>query len=381
MSMLMGGTHASKHAPYALLTSIAVLAVGAIGCKSGSEPPPDPIKIDPPSELCPDIDPITGPYTMKGACCYRESNKRRLDASTSGVADLEFRIMASHVVTQPLTIGSPLFVDYVQRSYDLNRSVSLIRIHDLPTEGPGDVVIETGAGRFNTDGTYSFLKDAAPPRPISDDPARWDSVSVPARYDPAAPEGERFVPVDPRIAPRLLLTPEWQPNGDLDYELTQVSPRVLSMTFDEDLNCIGERGDQTRWLARDEIESFIPIEYASMSRLSAGWSLCTSLAFGYVAATQESCEASPREEWVETPTALCGNSVCYVGDPSDPAADCRTDPDAVGDARPICCDPLGADTVLPACNAFHVVARYVAAAVEITDQPVSDGAPRRPDEF
>jgi hypothetical protein len=223
-------------------------------------------------------------------------------------------------------------------------------------------VIETGSGRFNLDGTYSFLKNAAPPGNLSDDPARWDSVSVPARYDPAAAEGDRFVPLDPDLAPRLLLTPEWQPNGKLDYELTQVAPRVLTMTLDDDLNCIGARGDQTRWVSLNEIESFVPIDVASRSILNAGWSLCTSLAFGYV----------------ETPTALCVNGVCYVGDPTDVAADCRVDPNSMTDTRPICCDPLGADPVLPACNAFHVRARYVAAAVEITDTPVGNGAPLLP---
>lgn len=372
----MGESQASRRA---WLTTLSAVAVSLIACTIDPQLPPDPMMIDPPSEFCPDIDPITGPYAMKGACCYRASNKLKLEQSTTGKADIEFRMMASQVISQPRTIGSAVFVDYVQRGYDLNRSVSLIRIHDFPTEGPGDVVIESGAGRFNIDGTYSFLKNAAPVNDLSEDRTRWDSVSVPAHYDPSAPEGERFVPLDPNIPPRLLLTPEWQPNGQLDYELTQVSPRVVSMTLDDDLNCIGERGDQTRWTARDEIESFIPIPHASLSRLSAGWSLCTSIAFGYVVSGGVSCETSPRALWVELPTGLCMDSVCYVGDPADVAADCRTDPNDVTDTRRLCCDPRDDNPDLPTCNAFHVRARYVAAAVEITDRPVNNGAPLLPD--
>lgn len=133
---------------------------------------------------------------MKGACCYRTSNRAKLEQSATGTAELEFRIMASQVTTQTRTIGASAFLDFVQRGYDLNRSVSLIRIREFPKEPPGEVVIETGAGRFNADGTYSFLKDAAPITDTNSDVTRWDSVIARAYYDPSAPEGQRFVPVE-----------------------------------------------------------------------------------------------------------------------------------------------------------------------------------------
>lgn len=378
MAARMGESHASQRAQRARLPSWAVVIVVVAACKSDPETPP-PQVIDPPSELCPDVDPLSGPFAMKGACCYRTSNKLKLERSETGTAELEFRMMASQVVTQPLTVGSAVFVDFVQRGYDLNRSVSLIRIREFPTEPPGEVVIETGAGRFNPDGTYSFLKDAAPVTSQHPDRSRWDAVSTAAYYDPSADEGERFVPLDPDLTSRLLLTPEWQPNGRLDYELPQFSPRVLSMTLDDDLNCIGERGDQTRWVSRDEIESYVPIDEASQEMLSAGWSLCTSMAFGFLAGSNRNCENTPRMLWVEKPTGMCEDGVCYVGGRNDPSADCRNDPNATDDPRPLCCDPSGDDPVLPACNAFHVRARYVAAAVEITDEPVNDGSPILPD--
>lgn len=373
----MGESIASRRTRAARwLCVVWVLGLGA--CDTDPNLPPDSMVIDPPGPLCPDVEPLTGPFAMKGRCCYRTSNKLKLEQSDNGKAELEFRMMASQVVTQPATIGSIAFLDFVQRGYDLNRSVSLIRIREFPAEPPGEVLIETGAGRFNANGTYSFLKDAAPTTDQHDDPSRWDSVTARAYYDPAAPEGQLFMPLDTDLATRLLWTPEWQPDGRLDYELPQFSPRVLSMTLDEDLNCIGERGDETRWVSRDEIESFVPVAMASTSRLSTGWSLCTSMAFGFLANSPFSCETSPRAVWIEKPSAMCNAGVCYDGTPELNSATCRLDPAATDDPRPLCCDPSGRDATLPECNAFHVRARYVAAAVEITDEPVNDGSPLLP---
>ncbi len=352
-----------------------LLGVTSLACDVDPELP-DAAMVDPPGALCPEIEPLTGPYAMKGDCCYRASNQEKLKQNPEG-AELEFRIMASQVVTQPLTIGSIAFLDYVQRGYDFNRSVSLIRIRQFPAEPPGNVVIETGPGRFNENGTYSFLKDAAPITDTHDDPSRWDSITANAYYDPDAPEGQRFVPTDPDVVRQLVLTPEWLPDGRLDYELPQYSPRVLSMTLSDDLNCIGERGDETRWLSHDEIESFVPVEEASREISSTGWSLCTSLAFGY-RLNAGTCELTTRPFWAEQPTAMCVDGICYDGTPRPDNAQCRLDPTNTSDPRPLCCDPIALDVGLPACNAFHVRARYVAAAVEITDDPVNDGSPLLP---
>ena len=377
MTTPMGESHASRR--QRRTRWIAVVAAFSLNACNVDPDLPDgpPTIVDPANPACPEIAPLSGPYAMKGDCCYRASNKLKLDRSDGGTADVEFRMMASQVVTQPRTIGSTAFLDYVQRGYDLNRSVSLIRIREFPGNEAGDVVIETGPGRFNADGTYSFLKDAAPENELSDDISRWNSVTAPAHYDPAAPENERFKPLDPNALNGLVLSPEWQPGGDLDYELPQFSPRVLSMTLDDDFNCVGERGDETRWVSRNEIASFVPIDVASRSQLSSGWSLCTSLAFGFIASGGGSCEQTPRALWIEKPTGMCVDSICYVGDARDSEADCRGATEDE-DERPLCCDPVGNDPVLPACNAFHVRARYVAAAVEITDAPVNDGAPLLP---
>lgn len=381
MATLMQPSRKSPRRPFAEWLGVVVSALVISACGGDMDSPPSPPVTDPPHALCPPIDPLVGPFAMKGACCYRTSNRAKLEQSATGTAELEFRIMASQVTTQTRTIGASAFLDFVQRGYDLNRSVSLIRIREFPKEPPGEVVIETGAGRFNADGTYSFLKDAAPITDTNSDVTRWDSVIARAYYDPSAPEGQRFVPVEDDLATRLVLTPEWQTSGDLDYELPQYSPRVLSMTLDDDLNCIGERGDATRWISHNEIESFVPIDAASQQRLSTGWSLCTSMAFGYLVTGGGSCEETSREFWVEAPTGYCGDGACYDGEPREDSATCRLDPNATNDARPLCCSPRGGEADLPLCDAFHVRASYVAAAVEITDAPVNDGAPLLPEDF
>jgi hypothetical protein len=95
-------------------------------------------------------------------------------------------------------------------------------------------------------------------------------------------------------------------------------------------------------------------------------------------------------DWEKLPDSLCPTTDadkalwgCHLGDennvnqepgyPDAATINCTqeaptavADPDSGGSAGQ-CCDPMGEDPNLPACNAYRLIQDFVAAAAEITD--------------
>jgi hypothetical protein len=98
-------------------------------------------------------------------------------------------------------------------------------------------------------------------------------------------------------------------------------------------------------------------------------------------------------DWVKLPDSLCpeteaerANFGCHLGaegnpneEPEYPATlNCSQeepteplDPDMGETSVGQCCDPLGESATLPACNAYRTLGKFVAAAAEITDDPIN----------
>jgi hypothetical protein len=93
-------------------------------------------------------------------------------------------------------------------------------------------------------------------------------------------------------------------------------------------------------------------------------------------------------QWVKLPDSLCPTTDdekskwgCHVADPMNEdgaktngtpeAPTAALDPDKGATSEGQCCDPLGTSTTLPKCNAYRLLSDFVAAAAEITDEPVN----------
>ena len=102
-------------------------------------------------------------------------------------------------------------------------------------------------------------------------------------------------------------------------------------------------------------------------------------------------------DWIKLPDALCPENAadralfgCHLGAEGNPneedgyPADIKCtpakptaaqDPDMGVTTKGQCCDPMGASSQLPKCNAYRTVGKFVAAAAEITDNPRGDLPP------
>jgi hypothetical protein len=360
---------------------------------------------DPPNSDCPvkDIGPMSGPYAQKGDCCYRTSNKARIDESAAK-RTYEYRLNYFLLINQLKTIDPAVLGPITVDRFD-NEEQSILFRFEIPQEN-GKVVakkatVSIGSGRYNCDGTYSFYSEtAAPADRGNNDKARWSVPSFQADVHPDKTDSTRVKPsfkdslaVKNRLSylPYLGGAPEY----GLDFEGVSQGFDIIEMpTGDDNIDCVGSRKSSGKWSAGGKTIAYGPIKENNKEKIAAlGVTFCQLMAFG-AAANAPDCEQTPRCEpnsngckWQRLPDSLCPTNDddkkkwgCHLGYDKNPDNDpvktncskdvpSEIDPDN-GTSEGQCCDPLGkSDSGLPACNAWLQINEFVAAAVDITDKP------------
>lgn len=362
---------------------------------------------------CPPKDPLDGDCAPRGECCHRTSNAAK--AAALGPDEplvLEYRIQSQLTQNHPSTIGSDLIVDSQRTRYD-NQSQSLLWRFELPrkdgalTKGPAQLTI--GYGVYNCDGSYSYYGDAAAPdRPASSDPARWAPRTVNATFDPSQRGIDRLqiAFADDENRKPVYLPYLVEETFALDWELVNQGFRLLEIELDEsDRDCIGSR-EGGLWVAGGTFEVYTPLDRNDEEVItSIGETYCQLVAFGLIGAEDASrlgCgQDTPRCQpgsgdcaWKKLPDSLCPMTEqqmsiwgCHLGAQGNPngeqgypaelnctqAEPTRAHDSEAGETAAFqCCDPLGQSAALPACNAYRLVQAFVAAAAEITDEPVQE---------
>jgi len=358
---------------------------------------------------CPEyIGPLDGPYAQKGECCYRTSNSERLEAYGDGPAAItEFRLNASDTINHPMSLSLDSTAAVATARLD-HHEQSLLTRFTMPrangevASGPGTAMI--GNGTYNCDGTFSFFGNAAAPaRTISDDPARWGVDLVPTTVDATKSGIDRakasFADTTNRT---FAYTPFVNPSTyELEWELVSQGFEIIEIpTGPEYEDCVGAR-ETGVWRPEGKFETYTPMALNDVDIIpSITETLCQLMAFGIYAAmpgveppkcTDARC--MPGEAgcpWVKLPDSLCPLTVedqakwdCHIGDeanedgePTNCTAEAPTgvlDPAMGATSEGQCCDPLGVSATLPACNSYRLVNAFVAAAVDITDEPINEG--------
>ena len=380
---------------------------------SGGGPTED---MTPPNPECPQmIGPVTGPFAPKGSCCYRTSNRTRIAAQTGDTRTLEYRFNLFLVKNHAATMAS--LEQLSINRYDLQEQSVLFRITVPWADGKmaaGMGTFQVGAGRYNCgEGTYSFYSaTAAPVKSTLMDPQRWEAAVVPVVVNPdAANTADQIKPVwaenmRSRIPAYTPFLKTMAPKA-LDWESSsqaftfETSPKLEGDTFD----CIGAR-DESVWAPGGKVRVYVRVDANNQDPITAigNITLAQLQAFGAtpeVVAMKDTPAYNPTRgqdrcmpgtsgcKWAKLPESLCPESAddqtkwgCHVGWAENPdgfktncTPDAPTgvlDPDKGAPNEGQCCDPLGKSTTLPACNAWVNIIDFVAAAVEITDQPANE---------
>jgi hypothetical protein len=320
---------------------------------------------------------------------------------------VQFSVTDNH----PLTLGMPLFTNSAVARYEREQQSTLWRF-TLPRANGAEIsgmgTLEVGTGRYNCDGTYSFYgATAAPVSPQSSEPGRWQPRKIMLKVDTTKTGAERMTPLftDPgenQVTYTPFLT---DPSVELDFELLNQGFKFTQVDFTgEGRDCVGARARRD-WNNGGEFVIYTPITGNDTQPIHlTAQPYCTSVAFNVLPEDMKQlrCDTVPRCMpdgdgpciWLKLPDSLCpedpadkANWKCHLGaqtnvnnetgypmpvactmekptGPLDPAAGATT----TGQ----CCDPLGdadAANTLPACNAFRLVQKFVAAAAEITTTP------------
>jgi hypothetical protein len=362
----------------------------------------------------PKVPPFTGACAPAGECCHRSSNKAALDKlgpDDDGV--IEYRLNYVDITNHPLTVGTPDLVRTAKQRADVCAGEQcLLWRFTAPRKGgqfvAGPGKVEIGIGAYNCDGTYSFYGPNAAPDRSSEigesDPGRWQSVEVPADFDPAKTDVERFhIPWSTNrnreVARSIFL---WPQDFTLDWELASSGFTITEFHWDDAaFDCVGKRDGTANWSTVNGFVSYSPIKGndKDISNQTAE-TYCALLAFGILpdsmkdtACTIDRC--MPGTDgciWKKLPDSLCPEDDseraifgCHLGDPANlnaemgypatvnctpdkPTEPLDTDKGATSEGQ--CCDPLAKSTTLPACNAYRTTGVFVAGAAEITDKPI-----------
>ena len=377
-------------------------AAGSGGAKNSAADVHNP---DPPNLDCPlkDIGPQTGPFAPKGACCYRTSNKARIDPGaaerTYGYRTNYFLLINQLKTLDPATLG-PTTIE----RFD-NEEQSVLFRYVLPQQDgkvvAGKAHVTIGAGRYNCDGTYSFYSpNAAPADRGNGDKSRWNTPSFDADVHPDRTDATRVKPSykDSLAAKnRLSYLPYLggAPGYALEWEGVSQGFDVIELpTGDDNIDCVGSRKSSGKWSAGGKTIAYGPLEPNHKEKIAAiGVTFCELMAFG-TTSNPPDCLATPRCmpgdsgcKWLRLPDSLCpttddekqkwGCHLGYGGNPDNDPVQLSCSKEPPGEVDPDkgtpegqCCDPLGTkDSGLPACNAWLQINDLVAAAVEITDTP------------
>jgi hypothetical protein len=315
-----------------------------------------------------------------------------------------YRTRLVEPLNHPQSIGLAALVGMAQQRADScdGEQCTLLRF-TLPrsagTLGAGPATIELGVGRSTCDGRYAFYGDAAAPERVSRTvPARWSTPRVRSTFDPAAVAGGGHASQFGDARSRAVRCMPFGSAGQLQFEVCTQGARLLEHATSSDGDCVGEWTG--RWETGGRLETFVPLAENDLDLLPPlSQSYCALLAFGI--GGSRSCLSAPRClpgsdgcAWIKLPDSLCpvGASElelfgCHLGAEGNPNQEADY-PSALrcSQAAPLsardenapdegqCCDPLGASTTLPACNAFRTVYAYAAAAIEISDEPADSYA-------
>ncbi len=363
---------------------------------------------------CPfNLPPITGSCAPAGSCCHRASNIAKLAAlGPDDPAVYEYRLNFVDVINHPRTVGHPtLMMGATARADICSGEQCLLWRFTAPRKG-GQLIagmgeVEIGVGAYNCDGTYSFYgPTAATDRTAitgESDPARWASVKVPAQFDPAKTDVERFhIPFasnrNREIARSIFV---WPADNSIDWELASSGFMVTQFDWSETAqDCLGER-EGFGWSTTAGFVSYSPLKGndKDASKLISQ-TYCSLLAFGLLPEGKKNTDCLTTARcmpgtadcpWVKLPDSLCPETEadraifgCHLGAEGNPNGEMEypatlkctpekptaaLDPDMGATSEGQCCDPLGQSTTLPACNAYRTVQKFVAAAAEISDAP------------
>jgi hypothetical protein len=375
---------------------------------------------------CPfNLPPISGTCAPAGDCCHRSSNIAKIETlGPDDPAEIEFRLNYVDVYNHPQSIGLPDLVRIAGQRADVcsGEQCLLWRFTAPRKDGefvPGAAEVEIGIGAYNCDGTYSFYgPNAAPDRSDiigESDPGRWQSVKVPAEFDPAETGRDRFhIPWETnenrKIARSIFLLPT---DNSIDWELASSGFDITEIDWSDDvLDCIGSRNGLIGWNAVSGFVAYSPME-GNETDISnqINQTYCSLLAFGLLPEGMKNKDCLTTErclpdggsfsdggcDWIKLPDSLCPETDdqralwgCHLGAEGNPneedgypdTLNCTADaptvaqnPDMGVTTTGQCCDALGQSTSLPACNAYRTVGKFVAASAEITDDPRDDLPP------
>jgi hypothetical protein len=377
---------------------------GSNAGSGGTVESPDPINVS-----CPQTGPMDGPYAPKGDCCYRTSNKARIDP-TASERTLEYRTNFFLPINHRASLDPAIFYDIQNGRYNSEQQSLLIRL-TMPQKD-GEVVdgkgrMTLGAGRYNCDGTYSFYSETAAKKPGGDnDPARWSVPEFTADVHADRTDASRIRPsYNDSLA--LKNKPKYLPyliggsNYGIDFEGESQGFDIIEMPSGPDnLDCVGSYVDAT-WEAGGKAVSYARLDMNNDEKIdSIGLTFCQLMAFTStteVGKENPDCLTTPRctpgepgcKWWKRLPDSLCpdkeqqatwGCHLGYGGNPDNEAVPLNCSPTLPSEINPDngtktgqCCDPLGKNTNgLPTCNAWLQINKFVAAAVEITDARADD---------
>jgi hypothetical protein len=375
---------------------------------------------------CPsNLPPITGSCAPHGACCYRNSNIAKVaKLGPDEPAQIEYRLNFVDIINHPLSVGLPDLKRSAQQRSDVCAGEQCLlwrftapRKGGQLVAGPGEV--EIGIGGYNCNGTYSFYGPASAPDRAAingeKDPGRWQSVKVPAVVDPGKQGIDRYhIPWatnrNREIARSIFM---WPADWTIDWELASSGFEITDFdTSEAGEDCQGSRAKGSKWNSVAGFVAYSPLKGNDKDiSKQTNQTYCSLLAFSLLpeGMKNKDCFTTPRCmpdvtsggkcPWIKLPDSLCPENDteraifgCHLGaqgnvnkeegypadadlhcTPDKPAAALDTDMGATSKGQ--CCDPLGMSMTLPSCNAYRTVGKFVAAAAEITDKPISGLAP------
>lgn len=372
---------------------------------------------------CPDV---SAEPSLKeaGDCCKRVDLAALNKGKDAADQVYEYRIMMNRVLSLPNTIGLSAIQDAMGTYYDQKASITLYRFKgDLSTQG--EISGETGPGVYNCDGTYSFYGEGT----ASTAPSPTWSTN-PDRFMPSVMKGtwypdEGRLDTDRKDLKKTTFgIPTYnysEPGFPLAYESPAKGGALLKFPIaPEQPDCVGSRSE-SGWTLEGINEAYFLLDdlkkVTNIPRIgNPGQSSCQLDAFYILAQGKEKTTTCDMERcdinadaacaWKELPDSLCPTNAaeedtfpCHVGDKKKaaelkltcdgkqytdfapkqwcetinkwPKPPCSDSSPTSFDDTPQCCDPLGKDATLPACNAWRMVFKFSAAAVEITDKPTT----------
>lgn len=272
-----------------------------------------------------------------GPCCYSDSQADATDAPELRLRYLNIVGPAGSDLTRPLLLG------VLNQALERGTFAWLMRIEGADADG--DVTLRTGFGLTNGDGTYAF------PTGAGSDPLGLDSERyVPAEI-PGTITGE--VVTSERHGGSIVVPVLNEAEDAVQLELVLRNIRLIEGEFNTERSCVGWALGRSRYEPAAVLDGFIEVEGAREGEVVSGpvmTTVCAAIAGSLGDA--DYCDTIEQSCWTTKPDSLCTEEGCTAN------TDCMED----------VCDRSGdADSGLPACNAWRLIAAFAAQGVEITN--------------